>query len=135
MTKNREATVVKKGNLLKKSMREEHKKIETTYSLSINNKTAHSRARLEPDILECKVKCALGSIIANKATGSDGISPKLFQILKDDAVKMLHAVCQQIWKSQQWPQNRKRSGFYSSPKEGKCQRMFKLLYSCTYFTC
>ena len=55
---------------------------------------------LEPDNFECKVKCALGSITANKATGGDGISPKLFQILKDDAVKMLHTTCQQIWKTQ-----------------------------------
>ena len=78
--------------------------------------------------MECKVKCALGSIIANKATGSDGISPKLFQILKDDAVKMLHAVCQQIWKSQQWPQNRKRSGFIPVPRKGNAK---ECLHYCT----
>ena len=59
---------------------------------------------LEPDILECKVKWALGSIIPNKASGGRGIAEELFQILKDDAVKVLHSVCQQIWKSQQWPQ-------------------------------
>ena len=60
---------------------------------------------LEPDIPECEVKWALGSITTNKASGDDGISVKLLQILKDDAVKVLHSICQQIWKTQQWPQN------------------------------
>ena len=64
---------------------------------------------LEPDILECKVKWALGSITINKASGGDGIPVELFQILKDDAVKVLHSICQQIWKIQQWPQDWKRS--------------------------
>ena len=63
---------------------------------------------LEPDILECEVKWALGSITINKASGGDGIPVKLFQILKDDAVKVLHSICQQIWKTQQWPQDWKR---------------------------
>ena len=63
---------------------------------------------LEPDILECKVKWALGSITANKASGGDGILAELFQNLKDDAVKMLHSICQQIWKTQQQPQDLKR---------------------------
>ena len=62
---------------------------------------------LEPDILECEVKWALGSITMNKATGGDGIPVELFQIIKDDAVKVLHSVCQQIWKTQQWPQDQK----------------------------
>ena len=65
-------------------------------------------AHLEPDILECEVKWALGSITMNKASRSDGIPVELFQILKDDAVKVLHSICQQIWKTQQWPQDRKR---------------------------
>ena len=65
--------------------------------------------RLEPDILECEVKWALGSITMNKASGGDGVPVELFQILKDDAVKVLHSVCQQIWKTQQWPQDWKRS--------------------------
>ena len=60
---------------------------------------------LEPDILECKVKGALGSTTTNKASGSDGIPVELFQILKDDAVKVLHSICQQMWKTQQWPQD------------------------------
>ena len=68
---------------------------------------------LEPDILECEVKWALGSITTNKASGGDGIPVELFQILKDDAVKVLHSICQQIWKTQQWPQDWKRSVFIS----------------------
>ena len=70
---------------------------------------------LEPDILECKVKWVLGSITANKASGGDGIPVDLFQILKDDAVKVLHSICQQIWKTQQWPQDWKRSVFIPIP--------------------
>ena len=65
-------------------------------------------AHLEPDILECEVKWTLGSITTNKANGGDGILAEQFQILKDDAVKVLHSICQQIWKTQQWPQNWKR---------------------------
>ena len=66
---------------------------------------------LEPDILECELKWALGSIIINKASGDDGIPVELFQILKDDAVNVLHSICQQIWKTQQWPQDWERSVF------------------------
>ena len=73
---------------------------------------------LEPDLLECEVKWALGSITMNKASGSDGIPIELVQILKDDAVKVLHSMCQQIWKTQQWPQDWKRSIFISIPKKG-----------------
>ena len=76
---------------------------------------------LEPDILECKVKWALRSITTNKASGGDGIPTELFQILKDDAVKMLHSICQQIWKAQQWPQYRKRSFFIPIPKKGNAK--------------
>ena len=72
---------------------------------------------LEPDILECKVKQALGSITTNKVSGGDGISVQLFQVLKDDALKVLHSVCQQIWKTQQWPQDWKRSVFIAIPKK------------------
>ena len=73
---------------------------------------------LEPDILECEVKWALESITTNKASGGDGIPVELFQILKDDAVKVLHSVCQQIWKTQQRPQDWKRSVFIPIPKKG-----------------
>ena len=72
---------------------------------------------LEPDILECEVKWALGSITTNKANGDDRIPVELFQILKDDAVKVLHSVYQQIWKIQQWPQERKRSVFIQSERK------------------
>ena len=76
---------------------------------------------LEPDILECEVKWALGSITMNKASGGDGIPADLFQILKDDAVKALHSICQQIWKTQQWPQDWKRSVFIPIPKKGNAK--------------
>ena len=71
----------------------------------------------EPDILECVVNWALGCIIMNKASGRNGIPAELFQILKDDAVQVLQSICQQIWKTQQWPQGWKRSVFISNPKE------------------
>ena len=76
---------------------------------------------LEPGILECEVKWALGSITRNKASGGDGIPVDLFQILKDDAVKVLHSVCQQIWKTQQWPQDQERSVFIPIPKKGNAK--------------
>ena len=76
---------------------------------------------LEPYILECEVKWALGSTTMNKASGGDGIPAELFQILKDDAVKVLHLICQQIWKSQQWPQDWKRSVFIPIPKKSNAK--------------
>ena len=75
-----------------------------------------THTHLDPDMLECEVKWALGSITKNKASGGDGIPVELFQILKDDAVKVLHSTCQQIWKTQQWPQDWKRSVFIPIPK-------------------
>ena len=89
---------------------------------------------LEPDILECEVKWALGSITMNKASGGDGIPVELFQILKDDAMKVLHSICQPIWKTQQWPQDWKVS-LHSNPKERQCQRMLKLPHNCTPLSC
>ena len=80
-----------------------------------------SHTQLEPDILEYEVKWALGSITTNKASGGDGIPVELFQILKDDAVKVLHSICQQIWKTQQWPQDWKRSVFIPIPKKGNAK--------------
>ena len=76
---------------------------------------------LEPDILECEVKWALESITTNKASGGDGIPAELFQILKDDAVKVLHSICQQSWKTQQWSQDWKRSVFIPIPKKGNAK--------------
>ena len=76
---------------------------------------------LEPDILECEVKWALGSITMNKACGGDGIPVELFQILKDDAVKVLHSICQHTWKTQQWPQDWKRLVLIPIPKKGNAK--------------
>ena len=76
---------------------------------------------LELDILECDVRWTLGSITTNKANGGDGIPVELFKILKDDAVKVLHSLCQQIWKTQQWPQDWKRSVFIPIPKKGNAK--------------
>ena len=73
---------------------------------------------LEPDILECEVRWVLGSITTNKASGGDGIPVELFQILKDDAFKELNSICQQMWKTQQWPQDWKRSVFIPTPRKG-----------------
>ena len=83
---------------------------------------------LEPDILECEVRCTLGSITTNKASGRDGIPAELFQILKDDAVKVLHSICQQIWKTQKWPQDWKRSIFIPVPTKGNVKECSN---SCT----
>ena len=98
---------------------------EELYKKDLHNQDNHNgvltHTHLEPDILECEVKCALGSITLNKLNGGDGISVELFQILKDESVKMLHSICQQIWKSQQWPQDWKRSVFIPIPKKGNAK--------------
>ena len=93
------------------------------YKKELHNPDNHDGVitHLEPDILECKVKWALGSITTNKASGCDGILVELFQILKDDAVKVLHSTCQQIWKTQQWPQDWKRSVFIPTSKKGNAK--------------
>ena len=78
-------------------------------------------AQLQPDILECEVKWTLESMTKNKASGGEGIPAELFQILKDDAVKVLHSICQQIWKTQQWPQDWKWSVFILIPKKGNAK--------------
>ena len=88
---------------------------------------------LEPDILECEIKWALGSIMMNKARGGDEIPVELFQILKDDAVKVLYSICQQIWKTKQWPQEWKRSVFIPIPKKGNTKECSNTIahISCT----
>ena len=86
-----------------------------------NHKGVITHTHLEPDILECEVRWAFGSITTNKASGGDGIPVELFQILKDDAVKVLHSICQLIWKTQQWPQDWKRSVFIPIPKKGNAK--------------
>ena len=90
---------------------------------SFNDQDNHDGVviHLESDILECEVKWALGSITKNKVSGGDGIPVELFQILKDDPVKVLHSICQQIWKTQQWPQDWKRSVFIPIPKKGNAK--------------
>ena len=88
---------------------------------------------LEPDILECEVKWALGSITMNKASGSDRIQSELLQILKYDAVKVLYSICQGIWKTQQWAWDWKMLVFIPVPKKGNAKEMFKLPHNCTYF--
>ena len=101
------------------------------YKKDLHNPDNHDGVitHLKPDILECRVKWALGSITTNKASGDEGIPVELFQILKDDAVKVLHSICHQIWKAQQWPQDWKSQFSFQS------QGMFKLPHHCTYLTC
>ena len=82
-----------------------------------NHNGVITHTHLEPDILECEVKWALGSITTNKASGGDGIPVELFQILKDDAVKVLHSICQQVWKTQQWPQDWKSQFSFQSQRK------------------
>ena len=112
------------------------KNTQKDYKKDLNDPDNHDGVitHLEPDILECEVKWTLGIITTNKASEGDGIPTELFQILKDDTVKVWHSICQQIWKTHQWPQDWKRC-FHSNPKERQCQRMFKLLHNCTHSTC
>jgi len=107
---------------------EEIKKRKQEYTEELYKKDLHDPdnyngviIHLEPDILEWEVKWALGSTTMNKASGGDGILVELFQILKDDAVKVLHSICQQIWKTQQWPQDWKKSVFIPIPKKGNAK--------------
>ena len=96
---------------------------EELYRKDLNDPDNHDGVitHLEPDILECEVRQALGSITTNKASGRDGIPLELFQVLKDDAVKVLHSICQQVWKTQQWQQDWKRSVFIPIPKKGNAK--------------
>ena len=119
---------IKDRNGLDLTEAEDIKKRWQEYTEELNKKDLHDPdnhdgviTHLEPDILECEVKWALGNIITNKASGGDGIPAELFQILKDDAVKALHSICQQIWKTQQWPQDLKRSVFIPFLKKGNAK--------------
>ena len=96
---------------------------EELYKKHHHNLDNHDGAitHLEPDILECEVKWALESIAMNKASGGDGLPVELFQILKDDAFKVLNSICQQVWRTQQWPQDWKRSVFIPLPKKDNCK--------------
>ena len=114
--KDRNGMDLKEAEDIKKSWQEY---TEELYKKDLHDQDNHDGVitHLEPDILECKVKRALESITTNKASGGDGIPVELFQILKDDAVEVLHSVCQRIWKTQQWPQDWKRSVFIPIPKK------------------
>ena len=109
---------------------------EELYKYDLHDQDNHDGVitHLEPDILECEVKRALGSITMNKASGSDGFPVELFQILKDDAVKVLHSIGQQIWKTAVVT-GLEKIRFHSNPKERLCQRTLKLLHNCTHLTC
>ena len=97
---------------------------EELYKKDVNDLDIHDGVitNLEPDILENEVKWALGSITTNKASGGDGIPDELFKILKDDTVKVLHSICQQIWKTRQWPEDWKRSVFFPIPQKGNAKK-------------
>ena len=105
---------------MKRERKKKKKNYKELYKKDLYNPDNHDGVitHLEPDILEYEVRWAFRSIIANKASGGDGIPVELYQILKDDAVKVLHSMCQQIWKTQQWPQDWKRSIFIPIPKKG-----------------
>ena len=123
-TKDRNGMDLTEGHDIKKRWQEY---TEALYKKDLHDPDNHDSVitHLEPDILECKVKQALGSITMNKASGGDGIPAELFQNLKDDAVKVLHSICQQIWKTQQWPQE--KVSFHFNTKEGQCQSILNLL--------
>ena len=112
---------------------EDIKKRQQEYTEELYKKDLHDPdnnngviTHVEPDILGCEVKWVLGSITTNKVNGGDGIPVELFQILKDDAVKVLYSICQQIWKTQKWPQDQKRSVFIPIPKKGNAKEYSKL---------
>ena len=119
--KDRKGKDLTEAEEIKKRCQEYTKEL---YKKGLNDPDNHNGVitHLEPDILECEVKWALGSITTNKASGSDEIPAKLSQILKDDSVKVLHSICQQIWKTQQWPLDWKISVFISMPKKGNAKK-------------
>ena len=111
-----------------KGEKERYKHLNAEYTEELYKKDLHDQdnhdgliTQLEPDILECEVRWAFESITTNKANGGDGIPVELFQILKDDTVKVIHSICQQIWKTQQWPQDWKGSVFIPIPKKGNAK--------------
>ena len=119
---------IKDRNGLDLTEAQDTKKMWLKYTEKLDKKDLHDPdnhddtvTHLQPDILRCDIKWVLGSITMNKASGGDGIPVELFQIRKDDAVKMLHSICQQAWKTQQWPQDWKRPVFISIPKKGNAK--------------
>ena len=132
--------IIKDRNGMDLTEAEEMKKRWQEYTEELYKKDLHDPDKhdgvithLEPDILECEVKWALGSITMNKASGGAGIPVELFQILKDDAVKLLHSICQQIWKTQQWPQDWKRSVSFQSQRKAMPKNA-QLPHNCTHLT-
>ena len=132
--KDRNAMDLTEAEDIKKSWQEY---TEELYKKDLHDPGNHDgeNTHLGPDILECEIKWALGNITTNKASGGDGIPVELFQIPKDHAVKVLHSVCQQIRKIQQWSQDWKRSVFIPITREKQCQRMLKLPHNYTHLTC
>ena len=129
-------STIKNRNDMDLTEAEDIKKRWQEYTEEMYKKELHDPDNhLEPDILECEVQWALESITTNKASGGDGIPVELFQILKDDAVKVLHSICQQIWKTQAVATGLEKVSFHSNPKERQCQRMLKLPHNCTHLTC
>ena len=120
--KDRNSVDLTEGEDIKKRWQEY---TEELYKRDLNDSDNHDSVitHLEPDIQECEVKWTLGSITMNKASGSDGMPAELFQILKDDTVKVLHSINQQIWKTQQWPQDWKQSVFIPVPKKGNAKNV------------
>ena len=110
---------------------------EDLYKKDLHNPDNHDGVitQLEPDIRECEVKWALGSITTNKASGGDGIPVELFQTLKDDAVKVLYSICQKNLENSAVATGLGKVSFHFNPKERQCQRMLKLLHNCTHLTC
>ena len=130
--KDRNGTDLTEAENIKKRWQEY---TEELYKTDLNDPDNHDGVitHLEPDILKCEIKWTLGSITTNKARGGDAIPVELFQILKDDAVKVLHSICQQIWNNSAVATGLGKVSFHS--KEGPCQKMFKLLHNCTHLTC
>ena len=114
-------------------IKKRQKKYTELYKNDLHDPDNHNGVitHVEPDNLECEVKWALGSITTNKASGGGGIPVELFQILKDDAVKVLHSICQQIWKTQQWPQDLKKSTLIPITKKGNAK---KCSNNCSHLT-
>ena len=110
---------------------------EELYKKDLHDQDNHDGVitHLEPDILECEVKWPLERITTNEASGGEGIPVELFQIQKDDAVKVLPSICQQVWKNSAVPTGLEKVSFLSNPKEKQCQRMLKLPHNCTHLTC
>ena len=132
---------IKDRNRMNLTEAEDIKKRWQEYTEELYKKDHHDQdnhdgviTHLEPEILECELKWALGSITMNKASGGDEIPVELFQILKDDAVKVLHSICQQIWKTQQWPQDWKMSVFIPVPKKGNAKEWSNYCPICTHLT-